>query len=188
MGFWRAVSRTYLFLGRWKLTGHYPGNAKSVVVCAPHTTAWDLPVLLAVACVEGVQLRYLGKKELLEGVLGCLFAKSGCVGVDRSKSSNLVTQVAAAFANEEQLLLAVAPEGTRKGPTHWRSGFLHIARGAGVVVVPAYANHKTRVAGFGPSYTADRPTRAVMDDLRAFFGEAFKENPLSNVRLKDEET
>ncbi len=40
------------------------------------------------------------------------------------------------FQQNEQLVLGIAPEGTRKKTTQWKSGFLHIAHQAGVPVVP----------------------------------------------------
>jgi 1-acyl-sn-glycerol-3-phosphate acyltransferase len=36
--------------------------------------------------------------------------------------------------------------------TRWKSGFWHIARGAGVPIVPAYFNYPDKTIGIGPLF------------------------------------
>ena len=42
------------------------------------------------------------------------------------------------------------PEGTRKKVQKWKSGFWHIAREAGVPILPAYFHYPEKTIGFGP--------------------------------------
>jgi 1-acyl-sn-glycerol-3-phosphate acyltransferase len=50
----------------------------------------------------------------------------------------------------ERRILAIAPQGTRHGDGRFKSGFLHIARGAGVPVLLAALDYDTRCVRLGP--------------------------------------
>jgi 1-acyl-sn-glycerol-3-phosphate acyltransferase len=65
----------------------------------------------------------------------------------------------AEFARREDFMLVIAPEGTRGGATKWRSGFYHIAVGAGIPVVCGWADHAAMRGGLGPpiDLTGDYP-------------------------------
>jgi 1-acyl-sn-glycerol-3-phosphate acyltransferase len=54
----------------------------------------------------------------------------------------------------------MAPEGTRKLVERWKPGFWHIARNAGVPVVPAYFDYANKVIGVGPPFE-------LTDDMQA---------------------
>ena len=49
------------------------------------------------------------------------------------------------------MLLVLAPEGTRAAAPEWKRGFHLIALGAGVPIVPAACNYRTKVITFGPA-------------------------------------
>ena len=57
-------------------------------------------------------------------------------------------------------ILAILPEGTRSKVDSWKSGFYHIARGAGVPVLLAYLDYPSKTGGIGPliSLTGDPQT------------------------------
>jgi 1-acyl-sn-glycerol-3-phosphate acyltransferase len=77
--------------------------------------------------------------------------------------------VAGEFERRDQLVLAVAPEGTRSKVDSWKSGYWHIARAAGVPIVPVGLDFGRRAAVIGTSHTT---TASLADDeqaLRAFF-------------------
>jgi 1-acyl-sn-glycerol-3-phosphate acyltransferase len=94
----------------------------------------------------------------------------GGVPVDRSKrGSHYVEQVARAFAEADELALVVAPEGSRKSEGHWRSGFWHIARAAGVAIVPAWVNNQTMRGGLGPAIWPSDDLAADLGKLAAFY-------------------
>ena len=80
-----------------------------------------------------------------------------------------MADVAAEFARREQLVLAITPEGTRKKVKSWRSGYWHIARAAGVPIVPVGLDFARRTAVIGsPRDTTD----SIEEDeavFKAFF-------------------
>lgn len=158
---WRLVAKLLLRLWGWRLKGDWPDLPKMVLICAPHTSNWDGIWMLCAAAHWRVRLRYMGKKSLTEGPFGGFVKWTGCIPVDRSKSNDLVAQMAREFATREELVLAIPPEGTRGKVEKWKSGFYHIARGAGVPLVMAvldYGRKEVRVSGaIWPSgdYAAD---------------------------------
>jgi len=93
----------------------------------------------------------------------------GGVPVDRRSKQDLVSQVVERFNHGEKLVLAIPAEGTRDRSETWRSGFYHIARGAGVPVVLSFLDYGTRTGGVGPTINASENLGADMDKIRAFY-------------------
>lgn len=156
-----VVGRLTLLVCGWWLVGDWPPDRKAVLVCAPHTSNWDGLWMLAAAAYYRVRLRWMGKASLTRGPFGWLMTALGCVPVDRSAPQDLVRQMCEAFDASETMLLAIPPEGTRDRRPTWKSGFYHIARGAGVPIfltVLDYGTRTIKVSGvFHPTgdYDAD---------------------------------
>jgi 1-acyl-sn-glycerol-3-phosphate acyltransferase len=155
----------------WELDGSRPEPASFVMVGAPHTSNWDLAYFLAFMSVLGLRARFMAKHSLFVGPLGPLFRALGGIPIRRHVRENVTQQMVAAFRADAALVLAVPAEGTRSYVTHWKSGFYHIARGAGVPVVPGFLDYTRRRGGLGPPIWLSGDVRADMDRLRAFFAE-----------------
>ena len=184
----RLVGAAYLRLFGWRVEGAAPHVAKAVLVAAPHTSNWDLPFMLATAWVLGVRLSWLGKRGLFRGPFGPLFRRLGGLPVDRGSSQNLVQQAVDWFADAGRLFLAIAPSGTRSRAAHWRSGFYHIARAAGVPVLCTFLDYRRKVGGVGPPFVPTGDVRADMDEIRAFYAGIVARHPAREtpVRLREE--
>jgi 1-acyl-sn-glycerol-3-phosphate acyltransferase len=186
----RLIGRFYLRACGWRVEGTLPACRRAVVVAAPHTSNWDLPFMLAVAYALGVQPSWLGKRELFRWPLGWVFRRLGGVPVDRSARRGLVGEAVARLAEAERLFLVIPPSGTRARATHWKSGFYHVARGAGVPIVCAYLDYHERVGGIGLVLRPSGSVRADMDRIRAFYAPKRGKYPAQTtpVRLLEEET
>ena len=68
---------------------------------------------------------------------GAVLRWMGGIPVDRSRPHGMVDDSVAAFSKMERRVLAIAPQGTRRPVPHFKTGFLHIARGAQVPVMLA---------------------------------------------------
>ena len=160
------------------------------MIAAPHTSNWDLPFMLAVSYVLGVKPAWLGKRELFRGPLGWLLRRLGGVSVDRDRRTNLVEQAIAHFAAVDQIYLVIPPSGTRSRATQWKSGFYHIARGAGVPIICTFLDYRRKVGGIGPIIHASGDVGADMDIVRAFYTPAMAKHPhlATHPRLAEEET
>ena len=163
MTVWHGLGSGFLALGGWKVAGDWPDDAKVVITAGPHTSNWDGIWMIAAAAKWRVRLRYMGKKSLTEGPLGWLVKWTGCIPIDRSKSNDVVAAMKANFAAAAELNLVVPPEGTRDRVEKWKSGFYHIAVGAGVPITFAVMDYATKTvslpATLWPSgdYAADLP-------------------------------
>lgn len=73
------------------------------------------------------------------------------------------------FGQRDRLWLGIAPEGTRKPVERWKSGFWHIAHGAGVPIVTAYFNYPDKTIGIGPLFDTSTDMEADLARLRAFY-------------------
>jgi len=169
----RIVRRVLIALYRWKgwrLEGGHPGVPKFVITGAPHTSNWDFVFFIGATHQIGVRPSFMGKHTLFKWPLTRFMQDMGGVSVDRSKrGSNYVEQVAHAFAAAGELALVVAPEGSRGSDGAWRSGFWHIARAAGVPIVPAWVNNETMRGGLGPPIWPSDDLAADLKTLATFY-------------------
>ena len=184
----RLIGRLYLRAFGWRVAGTLPYR-RAVVIAAPHTSNWDLPFMLAVAYALGVKPSWLGKRELFQAPLGWLLRRLGGIAVDRSAPQGLVGEAVARFGERDELFLVIPPSGTRARAPYWKSGFYHVARGAGVPIVCAYLDYRSRVGGIGLSFVPTTSIGADMDRIRAFYADKQAKFPaqMTPVRLREEE-
>lgn len=162
--FSRALGRAILSLMGWDVTGDIPNVPKLVIIAAPHTSNWDFVVGVAAKLALRLDVMWLGKDTLFRGPLGALMRRLGGRPVDRSASHDVVKDVVQEFERRDRLVLALAPEGTRKRVERWRTGFYHIAHAARVPIVPVALNFGEREIQIGPPFTT---TGDVDADIRA---------------------
>lgn len=186
----RILGRTWLRAARWEVRGALPCDVtRAVLIASPHTSNWDLPHMLAFAFVLGLRPRWLGKREMFRGPAGPFFRWLGGVPVDRSRRANLVEQAVELFARPEPLVLVVPPSGTRGRVEYWRSGFYHIARGAGVPIVCSFLDYGRGVGGIGPVLEPSGDLRADMETIRRFYAGILGRYPALTAvpRLREED-
>lgn len=166
-----------------------PVPDRCVVIAAPHTSNWDFPVTMAMAEVKQVPIRWLGKAQMFNPVLGPFFRWMGGISVERSSAQGLVGDLAAEFDRHERLALVVPAEGTRSPVEYWKSGFYRIAQQAGVPIVCAFVDRETRTGGFGPVITPSGDIVADMDRIRAFYADktGLKPDRFLTPRLREED-
>lgn len=183
------LAKHYLRLRGWRIEGAFPEDPKFLAIGAPHTSNFDFMVFLGVLGHFGKRARYIGKNSLFWGPLGWLMRKLGGIPVRRDRPEGLVEQTTAAFAAADEMILVVAPEGTRSKGTRWKSGFYRIASAARVPIVPASVNGVDRVATIGPPIWASGDVPADMDRLRAFYRgvEGIHPGNETPVRLAEED-
>jgi len=165
----RGLAFSFLKIFGWRLEGRLPDVDKLVVIAAPHTSNWDLPVLLSVAFALRVKACWLGKHTLFRWPYGFLFRWMGGIPVYRSASHNMVAQSVEMFRNSESLILTIPPEGTRGKVSHWKTGFYYIALGAETPIAMAFIDYKRKASGIGPTLYPTGDIEADMEIIRNFY-------------------
>ena len=168
-GFTRSLGQAVLRAMGWKVEGDVPNLPKFVVAVAPHTSNWDFVVGIAAMFALDLEIGYLGKHTLFRWPFGALMRWTGGIPVDRSSRHGVVGDSVAAFSRVDRRILAIAPEGTRSRVGQFKSGFLQIARGAGVPVVLATLDWSARVVRFGPTFDPGDDIEADRRRTEAFF-------------------
>jgi 1-acyl-sn-glycerol-3-phosphate acyltransferase len=153
----------------WRRAGWVPDAPKFVMIAAPHTSNWDLPVGIAIILAFKAKIYWLGKERIFRWPFGTFFKWLGGIPVNRSKSGDVVAQTVQVFNEHARMMMVVAPEGTRKRANHWKTGFYYIAMGANVPLVMGFIDYMRKEGGFGPILM---PTGNIGDDMekiRAFY-------------------
>lgn len=120
----------------WKIIGELPpGLKKAVIAVCPHQKTRDFLVGVGTRAVIKRKIGYLGKAELFKPPFGFIFRKLGGIPVYRSERLNLVESMIEAINREEDALVSLAPEGTRKNVSKLKSGFYYIAMGAKIPII-----------------------------------------------------
>jgi 1-acyl-sn-glycerol-3-phosphate acyltransferase len=161
----------------WRVDGQFPDLPKFVIIVAPHTSNWDFICALFCDLALDLEAGFLAKHTIFVGPFGRWLKSLGGIPVERASSHNVVSQVAAEFARRDRMVLAIAPEGTRRKVETWKSGYWHIARAAGVPIVPVGLDFGKRAAVIGQ---LRHPTESLADDeadFKKFFSSITPKNP-----------
>jgi 1-acyl-sn-glycerol-3-phosphate acyltransferase len=153
----------------WTVGADFPETEKYVLVVAPHTSNWDFPLGLIARTALGMDVRWIGKHTLFRWPLGWFFRALGGVPVDRDRALNMIDQMAGLFTGRDHLILALAPEGTRAKKDHWKTGFYHIARAAGVPVAMAYLDYGKKEVGLGGAFCPGDDIRETFARIQDFY-------------------
>lgn len=119
----------------WSVDITAPRLDKCVICVAPHTSNWDFILGLCAYKSLGRNANFLMKEFWFFFPLKYLLKKLGGIPVpSKGSKGELTKSIVNLFSKRTYLNLAVTPEGTRSRREKWRTGFLHIAYGAGVPV------------------------------------------------------
>jgi 1-acyl-sn-glycerol-3-phosphate acyltransferase len=174
------VARALLRLAGWRLQFDGLPAAQGVAVLYPHTSNWDFVIGILAKWATGMPVSFWSKDSMFRVALfGRWLRWLGGLPVHRDQRGGVVGQTVQAMqaAREEGrvLWLALTPEGTRARVDGWRSGFYHVALGAGVPVGLGVLDYGRRVVGIDSFWRlsgdpdADMATFALrLADCRGF--------------------
>jgi 1-acyl-sn-glycerol-3-phosphate acyltransferase len=158
-----------LTLTGWKIVGEAPKEEKNVLIAAPHTSNWDFPVMVAMAFILRFEIYWMGKDTLFQGPAGPVMRWFGGIPIDRGKANNIVQSTIDAFNSHDRLIVIVPPEGTRFKVAGWKSGFYHIAHGAGVPIGLGYLDFGGKRGGFGPTFHPTGDHDKDIAEIQSFY-------------------
>lgn len=163
------LGRSVLRLMGWRIEGAMPPIDKFVAIGAHHTSNWDFVIFIALKFVLRLNARWFGKHAIFRWPFGGLMRSWGGIAIQRHLSLNMVEQAIQSFREHRQFILVLSPEGTRKKVDRWKTGFYHIAVGAGVPIVPGALDFANRRVVIGPPFQPTGNMQADMRELMAFF-------------------
>jgi 1-acyl-sn-glycerol-3-phosphate acyltransferase len=147
----------------WKIEGSIdPAIKKCVMMVMPHTSSHDFYLGIFTRGITGLEMNWVGKKELFRFPIGFYFKYMGGEPLDRAGGLNKVDSIAAIFQRKETFRLAVAPEGTRKKTDALKTGFYYIALKANVPIIPVAFDFGKKEVNLGKPLM---PTGNLEEDL-----------------------
>lgn len=108
---------------------------KAIIIAAPHTSWHDFYIGVLLRALVGVKTNFIGKKELFIWPFGILFRALGGVPINRQTNENKVDAISKLFKTSSEFRMMLAPEGTRKKVSTWKTGFYYIAKQANVPII-----------------------------------------------------
>lgn len=184
----KILARFVFWITGWKIAGGWPeGVKKAVLIAIPHTSNWDLLYARAAFYLMDIPVKFTIKKEVMVGPLGWFIKALGGIAIDRKrlpgKRKQTYTEAMIQMLNEnEELVVMVTPEGTRSYAPRWKSGFYHIAMGAGVPVVIGFLDYKKKLAGIGPVIQPDGRMDEQIEEMKAFGRSVTGKHPEQGIR------
>ncbi len=153
----------------WKIQGTFPKVPKCVIIVVPHSSWHDFYVGAFTRKIVGLEMNFVGKKELFSPPFGWYFKWMGGAPIDRKSKENKVDQIAQIFRKRKEFRLAIAPEGTRKMVDTWKSGFYYIALKAKVPIVPVGFDHHKKTVIFFDAFDPTGNYQEDYDYLKSLF-------------------
>jgi len=173
----RWLGRSAFTVGGWQFSGRLPDTPKFVVIVAPHTSNWDFFVGIAAVFALGLRISFLGKDSIFRGPQGLILRWLGGIPVDRSVSRDRVSEMVEVFGEHVRLVVGVTPEGTRKRVTEWKTGFYHVAHGAGVPIVPVAFDYAKKTVILMEAFTPTGDADADIAKLRGLYSSVTARHP-----------
>lgn len=168
------IAKTVLNFTGWKITGKLPNEKRIVVVCAPHTSNWDFIFGMILVLAIDIKVKFLAKKSIFVPIFKILLNKLGGIPVDRDNPELLVQKIANYSKNNEGVLIAVTPEGTRKKVTKWKTGFLRIAKISDSIILPLGIDYPSKTFTlekvFNPTGENEKDIIALKFILKNYIG------------------
>jgi 1-acyl-sn-glycerol-3-phosphate acyltransferase len=165
----RRFALRLLTLAGWRIDIRLPDTPRLVVIGAPHTSNWDGVIAILTMLAIGLRMGIFIKHTAFEGPLGRVLRGVDAIPIDRAASGGVVGQTVAAFKSRPELVIGIAPEGTRQRVEQWKRGWHLIAQGAGVPVALAYIDYRRKVVGTGPLLAPSGDYARDLETVQAFY-------------------
>ena len=175
--------------GGWRAHGIVPEPRKFVLIAAPHTSNWDFVYFLGLTNDLGIKPHFMAKTSLFRWPFTNFMLDMGGVPVDRTSNKNYVQQMIDEFARRDEFMLTIAPEGTRGTVKAWKTGFYHIAMGAGVPLVLGMMDYESKTGGLGPAIWPTGDYKADMAEVAKIYAKVKPKHPakgMTEIFAKDE--
>lgn len=160
----------FAVLKGWRVEGRLPDLPKYIIAAAPHTSNMDTVILVWIATRWRVKQNWLGKQELFETpIIGQLSREMGGIPVDRDSPIKAMKQTIAAIKERDEVILGIAPDGTRQKTDHWKKGFYYIAHKTGLPIIFVRVDYGTNCVTIREPFQPSGDMAADLDIIRPFY-------------------
>ncbi|MCP3873050.1 MAG: glycerol acyltransferase [Desulfobacteraceae bacterium] len=160
-----------LFILGWKAKGKIPEHKKFILIAAPHSSNWDFVIFLLIIFKFKLPVHWMGKHTMFIWPFKWILKRLGGIPIDRSEKSNVVQNMANAFKGSKNLIITIAPSGTREKVMKWKTGFYHIANQAKVPVACGFIDYKQKISGIGPVFDLSGCIETDMKPIKLFYSQ-----------------
>nr|CAA6830933.1 MAG: Unknown protein [uncultured Thiotrichaceae bacterium] len=161
-----------------------PGDInRYVIIGAPHTSNWDFIYGMGAMNLMKLKIKFTIKKEWIVFPVGKLMLHMGALPIDRHKTSDgkgrsMVDEMSGLLKNAtEDTLMVITPEATRSLRTQWKTGFYHVAKGAGVPILLAFIDYEKKQCGIKEVIYPSDDMEADMRKIMAFYQTTVPKHP-----------
>lgn len=149
----------------------------------PHTSNHDFYLGIFTRGISGLEMNWVGKKELFKFPFGYYFRSVGGEPLDRSGGLNKVDAIVSIFERKEIFRLAIAPEGTRKEVKEIRTGFYFIALKAKVPIIPVAFDWGKKEVRLGKPFLPTGNYEADLEILKSNYKGVIGKIPGNGIQL-----
>ncbi|WP_353200573.1 lysophospholipid acyltransferase family protein [Sandarakinorhabdus sp.] len=161
----------------WQAVSHGSIPKKAIIIAAPHTSNWDFLYFIGLTRDLGIAPSFMAKRQLFQWPLGRFMRDMGGVAINREAGGNYVQAMIDEFARRDEFLLTIAPEGTRSSVAQWRTGFYHIAMGAGVPLIVGMMDYAKKMGGLAQAFMPSGDYAADMMRIEEFYHNTTPRHP-----------
>lgn len=169
----------------WQVEGEFINRKKAILAVAPHTSNWDFFIGLMVVFAFRLNISFFGKHSIFVPPLGYVVRKLGGIAIERSKAHGVVQNIAKQTKEADNMLLALAPEGTRSPVYPWKTGFMYIAKEAEVPIQLIGLDYAQKTIILGPIIEKVDNIEQQMQTIYAFYANVsakYPQNCITNVK------
>lgn len=155
----------------WTVIGGVAKDKTAVLLAVPHTSILDFPICYLYYTSLGATPHALVKKELFFWPLGCLLKKMGAIPLDRKNPIATIKGTIDEMKNSGEVFhLAIAPEGTRKPVSKWKTGYHTFAKALDCPVYLGIIDWQAKRIGYTDQYpltdNAQKDTEGIKEYYR----------------------
>lgn len=155
----------------WSVVFRWPPVPKCVVIFYPHTSNWDFIWGVLAYMSLGWKVHWCAKDNWFRWPLGILAHALGGIPVNRRERTGFVEQLKRRYESEDELYIAITPEGTRSRTDHWKSGFYHLALATGHLVGLGFIDRPTKRIGIDTYIPLSGREEEDLETFRAYYAD-----------------
>jgi len=153
--FLKSLFSAWFKVAGWQITSSIP-NGAGVAIAAPHTSNWDFVYALGAAILQDTKIYFSIKDSWCRlPIIGRFMMWLGAMPIDRSSKGKGQVELIKNFVHSQKdsrVFFLFTPEGSRGKSNKWRTGFYHVAQGAGIPIFLAKVDYRLKEAGVFHSY------------------------------------